>query len=188
MGRKLIFDQLKLSFDSLNLLLELFSPVFGYNYIIHSCFSYASNTNLTGLCRASGLKVADFSYNFFTGSIPKCLGYLPRYTLSLSPTGIWMSHKLTLCTTYAMQHELPRELPSEQRSKTAFFFSLWYVWHGYLSAFRLPLLYLWTVVLLSTCLWTIMSWNEEQSPWIRKVWACGCLFQGELLMIDTLPC
>ncbi|KAJ6946291.1 hypothetical protein NC651_001137 [Populus alba x Populus x berolinensis] len=38
---------------------------------------YASNTNLTGLCQASELKVADFSYNFFTGSIPKCLGYLP---------------------------------------------------------------------------------------------------------------
>ncbi|KAB5573588.1 hypothetical protein DKX38_000782 [Salix brachista] len=38
---------------------------------------YASNTNLTGLCRISKLKVADFSYNFFTGSIPKCLGYLP---------------------------------------------------------------------------------------------------------------
>ncbi|KAJ6703610.1 PROTEIN MALE DISCOVERER 2 [Salix viminalis] len=38
---------------------------------------YASSTNLTGLCRASELKVADFSFNFFTGSIPKCLGYLP---------------------------------------------------------------------------------------------------------------
>ncbi|KAJ6769731.1 PROTEIN SEY1 [Salix purpurea] len=39
---------------------------------------YASNTNLTGLCRISKLKVADFSYSLFTGSIPKCLGYLPR--------------------------------------------------------------------------------------------------------------
>ncbi|KAI9174830.1 hypothetical protein LWI28_023327 [Acer negundo] len=38
---------------------------------------YASSTNLTGLCRSSQLKVADFSYNFFVGSIPKCLGYLP---------------------------------------------------------------------------------------------------------------
>ncbi|XP_044483949.1 probable LRR receptor-like serine/threonine-protein kinase At1g63430 isoform X2 [Mangifera indica] len=38
---------------------------------------YASSANLTGLCRTSQLKVADFSYNFFVGSIPKCLGYLP---------------------------------------------------------------------------------------------------------------
>ncbi|XP_031278703.1 probable LRR receptor-like serine/threonine-protein kinase At1g63430 isoform X1 [Pistacia vera] len=38
---------------------------------------YASSANLTGLCRSSQLKVADFSYNFFVGSIPKCLGYLP---------------------------------------------------------------------------------------------------------------
>ncbi|RYR66527.1 hypothetical protein Ahy_A03g012541 isoform A [Arachis hypogaea] len=34
---------------------------------------YASNVNLTGLCRTSQLKVADFSYNFFVGSLPKCL-------------------------------------------------------------------------------------------------------------------
>ncbi|KAI4315399.1 hypothetical protein L6164_028214 [Bauhinia variegata] len=39
---------------------------------------YASNANLTGFCRSSQLKVADFSYNFFVGSIPKCLEYLPR--------------------------------------------------------------------------------------------------------------
>ncbi|KAM1079949.1 hypothetical protein ACFX13_014921 [Malus domestica] len=39
---------------------------------------YASQSNLTGLCRSSQLKVADFSYNFFVGSIPKCLEYLPR--------------------------------------------------------------------------------------------------------------
>ncbi|KAF7810264.1 putative LRR receptor-like serine/threonine-protein kinase [Senna tora] len=39
---------------------------------------YASNPNLTGFCRSSQLKVADFSYNFFVGSIPKCLEYLPR--------------------------------------------------------------------------------------------------------------
>ncbi|KAL6174676.1 hypothetical protein ACLB2K_051322 [Fragaria x ananassa] len=37
---------------------------------------YASN--LTGLCRSSQLRVADFSYNFFVGSIPTCLEYLPR--------------------------------------------------------------------------------------------------------------
>lgn len=37
---------------------------------------YASNS--TGLCRSSQLRVADFSYNFFVGSIPKCLEYLPR--------------------------------------------------------------------------------------------------------------
>ncbi|KAJ7944899.1 putative Receptor kinase [Quillaja saponaria] len=39
---------------------------------------YASNANLTGFCRSSQLKVADFSYNFFVGSIPKCLQFLPR--------------------------------------------------------------------------------------------------------------
>ncbi|XP_028767406.1 probable LRR receptor-like serine/threonine-protein kinase At1g63430 [Neltuma alba] len=39
---------------------------------------YASNANLTGLCRSSRLKVADFSYNFFVGGIPACLEYLPR--------------------------------------------------------------------------------------------------------------
>ncbi|KAK1374802.1 putative LRR receptor-like serine/threonine-protein kinase [Heracleum sosnowskyi] len=35
-----------------------------------------SNGNPTGLCRASQLRVADFSYNFFVGSVPKCLEYL----------------------------------------------------------------------------------------------------------------
>ncbi|KAL0327800.1 UNVERIFIED_CONTAM: putative LRR receptor-like serine/threonine-protein kinase [Sesamum angustifolium] len=39
---------------------------------------YASNGSPTGFCRSSQLKVADFSYNFLVGSIPKCLGYLPR--------------------------------------------------------------------------------------------------------------
>ncbi|CAN1189814.1 Probable LRR receptor-like serine/threonine-protein kinase At1g63430 [Linum perenne] len=39
---------------------------------------YSSGGNLTGLCQASNLKVADFSFNFFTGTIPKCLGFLPR--------------------------------------------------------------------------------------------------------------
>nr|AMM43029.1 LRR-RLK [Vernicia montana] len=38
---------------------------------------YASSTNSTGLCRASQLKVVDLSYNFFVGSIPKCLKYIP---------------------------------------------------------------------------------------------------------------
>ncbi|XP_021887269.1 probable LRR receptor-like serine/threonine-protein kinase At1g63430 isoform X2 [Carica papaya] len=37
---------------------------------------YAS-ANVTGLCKSSQLRMADFSYNFFVGSIPKCLGYLP---------------------------------------------------------------------------------------------------------------
>ncbi|KAI3727596.1 hypothetical protein L6452_16214 [Arctium lappa] len=39
---------------------------------------YASNTNALGFCRSSPLKVADFSFNFLVGSIPKCLEYLPR--------------------------------------------------------------------------------------------------------------
>ncbi|KAI3505150.1 hypothetical protein L1887_27072 [Cichorium endivia] len=39
---------------------------------------FASNVTRLGFCRSSSLKVADFSYNFLVGSIPKCLGYLPR--------------------------------------------------------------------------------------------------------------
>ncbi|XP_010533657.1 PREDICTED: probable LRR receptor-like serine/threonine-protein kinase At1g63430 isoform X2 [Tarenaya hassleriana] len=38
---------------------------------------FASSTNTIGLCKSPLLKVADFSYNFFVGSIPKCLQYLP---------------------------------------------------------------------------------------------------------------
>ncbi|KAK9984389.1 hypothetical protein SO802_033914 [Lithocarpus litseifolius] len=39
---------------------------------------YASSANVTGFCRSSQLQVADFSYNFLVGSIPKCLERLPR--------------------------------------------------------------------------------------------------------------
>lgn len=39
---------------------------------------YTSSPNVTGFCRSSQLKVADFSYNFLVGSIPKCLERLPR--------------------------------------------------------------------------------------------------------------
>ncbi|KAF7828289.1 putative LRR receptor-like serine/threonine-protein kinase [Senna tora] len=39
---------------------------------------YASSANLTGFCGSSQLKVADFSYNYFVGSIPNCLTFLPR--------------------------------------------------------------------------------------------------------------
>ncbi|CAK9164969.1 unnamed protein product [Ilex paraguariensis] len=39
---------------------------------------YVSSGNSAGFCRSSQLKIADFSYNFFIGSIPKCLEYLPR--------------------------------------------------------------------------------------------------------------
>ncbi|XP_073051168.1 probable LRR receptor-like serine/threonine-protein kinase At1g63430 isoform X1 [Primulina eburnea] len=40
--------------------------------------TYALNGNPMGLCSSSQLKVADFSYNFLIGSIPKCLAYLSR--------------------------------------------------------------------------------------------------------------
>ncbi|CAI9262740.1 unnamed protein product [Lactuca saligna] len=33
---------------------------------------------IPGFCNSSSLKVADFSYNFFIGTIPKCLEHLPR--------------------------------------------------------------------------------------------------------------
>nr|GEV76085.1 probable LRR receptor-like serine/threonine-protein kinase At1g63430 [Tanacetum cinerariifolium] len=39
---------------------------------------FAANATRLGFCRSASLKVADFSYNFLVGSIPKCLGYLPR--------------------------------------------------------------------------------------------------------------
>ncbi|KAI3501262.1 hypothetical protein L1887_29126 [Cichorium endivia] len=39
---------------------------------------YAQNTNVLGFCRATPLKVADFSYNYLVGGIPKCLEYLPK--------------------------------------------------------------------------------------------------------------
>lgn len=41
-------------------------------------FSSNSSANTAGLCKSSQLKVADFSYNFFVGNIPKCLEHLPR--------------------------------------------------------------------------------------------------------------
>nr|KAJ0219287.1 hypothetical protein LSAT_V11C300104170 [Lactuca sativa] len=39
---------------------------------------YASNTTALGFCRATPLKIADFSYNYLVGSVPKCLEYLPK--------------------------------------------------------------------------------------------------------------
>ncbi|KAH0873635.1 hypothetical protein Bca4012_099351 [Brassica carinata] len=36
------------------------------------------SANISGLCKSPHLKVADFSYNFFNGKIPRCLDYLPR--------------------------------------------------------------------------------------------------------------
>nr|BAC42570.1 putative receptor protein kinase [Arabidopsis thaliana] len=39
-------------------------------------YSSNSSANIAGLCKS--LKVADFSYNFFVGNIPKCLENLPR--------------------------------------------------------------------------------------------------------------
>ncbi|GMH09406.1 hypothetical protein Nepgr_011247 [Nepenthes gracilis] len=39
---------------------------------------FVSTGNAPGLCRSSQLKVADLSYNFFVGNIPRCLQHLPR--------------------------------------------------------------------------------------------------------------
>ncbi|KAK8935376.1 putative LRR receptor-like serine/threonine-protein kinase [Platanthera zijinensis] len=36
------------------------------------------HSNITGICKLTKLKVADFSYNFLLGRIPTCLEYLPR--------------------------------------------------------------------------------------------------------------
>ena len=52
---------------------------FGFTQLCR--FSSNSSANSAGLCKSSLLKVADFSYNFFVGNIPKCLEHLPRYIL-----------------------------------------------------------------------------------------------------------
>ncbi|XP_012574551.1 probable LRR receptor-like serine/threonine-protein kinase At1g63430 [Cicer arietinum] len=49
-----------------------------YSFASNMRGMYVSNDNVTGFCRSPQLKVADFSYNFLVGSIPKCLEYLPR--------------------------------------------------------------------------------------------------------------
>lgn len=54
-----------------------------YIHLLLICYRYVSSGNPTGLCRSSRLRVADFSYNFFVGSVPKCLDYLPRYLIPL---------------------------------------------------------------------------------------------------------
>lgn len=48
------------------------------NFASNTHGMYASNENVTGICRSPRLEVADFSYNFLVGSIPKCLEFLPR--------------------------------------------------------------------------------------------------------------
>ncbi|KAK6117080.1 hypothetical protein DH2020_049125 [Rehmannia glutinosa] len=50
----------------------------GSDYPSNSRGMFASSGIPMGICRSSQLKVADFSYNFLVGSIPKCLEYLPR--------------------------------------------------------------------------------------------------------------
>ncbi|KAG6475005.1 hypothetical protein ZIOFF_064222 [Zingiber officinale] len=38
----------------------------------------ASQSNTSGLCQLTHLRVANFSYNYFVGQIPSCMNYLPR--------------------------------------------------------------------------------------------------------------
>ncbi|KNA18350.1 hypothetical protein SOVF_071370 [Spinacia oleracea] len=45
--------------------------------IFFGVFRFASNGNVIGLCRLPQLKVVDLSYNFFGGTVPKCLLHLP---------------------------------------------------------------------------------------------------------------
>ncbi|MFS8003558.1 putative protein kinase RLK-Pelle-LRR-VI-2 family [Helianthus anomalus] len=45
---------------------------------IPGAYANATGENKHGFCRLSSLEYADFSYNFLTGRIPKCLEYLPR--------------------------------------------------------------------------------------------------------------
>ncbi|CAN4095244.1 unnamed protein product [Withania somnifera] len=50
----------------------------GSNFISSARGMYAAGAKPTGLCRLSQLKHAEFSFNFFFGSIPKCLDYLSK--------------------------------------------------------------------------------------------------------------
>ncbi|XP_055809433.1 probable LRR receptor-like serine/threonine-protein kinase At1g63430 [Solanum dulcamara] len=50
----------------------------GSNFTSSAYGMHASGAKPTGLCRLSQLRVADFSFNFFFGSIPKCLDYLSK--------------------------------------------------------------------------------------------------------------
>ncbi|KAH0707604.1 hypothetical protein KY290_010125 [Solanum tuberosum] len=50
----------------------------GSNFTSSAYGMHASGAKPTGLCRLSQLRVADFSFNFFFGSIPKCLEYLSK--------------------------------------------------------------------------------------------------------------
>ncbi|XP_027769100.1 probable LRR receptor-like serine/threonine-protein kinase At1g63430 isoform X2 [Solanum pennellii] len=50
----------------------------GSNFTSSAYGMNASGAKPTGLCRLSQLRVADFSFNFFFGSIPKCLDYLSK--------------------------------------------------------------------------------------------------------------
>ncbi|WJX54896.1 hypothetical protein P8452_40727 [Trifolium repens] len=49
-----------------------------YNFASNMHGMYTSTENATGFCRSPQLKIADFSYNFLVGSIPKCLEFLPK--------------------------------------------------------------------------------------------------------------
>ncbi|CAJ2650637.1 unnamed protein product [Trifolium pratense] len=49
-----------------------------FNFASNMHGMYTSTENATGFCRSPQLKIADFSYNFLVGSIPKCLEFLPR--------------------------------------------------------------------------------------------------------------
>ncbi|KAH0884261.1 hypothetical protein HID58_060357 [Brassica napus] len=80
--------------------------------------SYPSKVaNSAGLCKSSLLKVADFSYNFFVGNIPKCLEHLPRY----SYYHLGRAFKGTACKTRILSTDL---LPNAVRKDIDFSFSV----------------------------------------------------------------
>ena len=88
-----------------NLMLNLLKVLILLSASLHFCFRYSSSANLTGFCPQSSyqLEVANSSYNFFVGSIPKCLKFLPRFlSLSLSHTCFPL-----LCKSSFTWHLLP---------------------------------------------------------------------------------
>ncbi|RYQ98899.1 hypothetical protein Ahy_B07g086723 [Arachis hypogaea] len=65
-------------------------------------FIYASNVNLTGLCRTSQLKVVDFSYNFFVGAYRNVCMFQGTYFILT----------FIMLFSYWIRMKVPRELAS----------------------------------------------------------------------------
>ncbi|WZZ51576.1 hypothetical protein YC2023_051683 [Brassica napus] len=78
--------------------------------------SYPSKVaNSAGLCKSSLLKVADFSYNFFVGNIPKCLEHLPSFQGNCMQNKDLKHRPSSQCANKT--HESPSSLPKHQSAE-----------------------------------------------------------------------